>query len=238
MTEKEDPCRVTVGPLVLSYPALHTPKASLNKTQDMQYSAEFWLLADNPHAAEIHKSLVTASQAACAEKQVPFNSHTMQPLKEIDPAKLPAGRSGWMFRANSKSRPELFVCRTKGHLVPAIETDLYPGCHVYATIRASFYSLQGENNVPVKGVKFYLNGVCKVGDGQRMGGGPVDAAETFSATDMQIMAFDAAPTPGFEGIPSTPAAPAPPWQQQAPAAAPPAGPGYVIPGWPSNAPSF
>lgn len=230
-TTVDDPTRVVVGPLTLSYPALFTPRASEEGGQDARYSAEFWLYSDNPHAAEIHSKLSAAMAAACAEKNVQYNPHTMPAVKPVDPART-EGKTVYFFRANSQQAPELFVRRsTDGPLEPANAADnMYAGCLVYVSVKAAYYDFRPPTGGIAKGVKFYLNAVCQTGDGPRLAAAKPNFASVFSATPMHLSEFttppsqasafsDAAMAPWQQQATVAPSSP-PPWQQQAPAALP------------------
>ena len=245
---KDDPTRVIVGPLVLSYPALFTPRAGDETGQEPRYSAEFWLYSDNQRAGEINGKLVAAMTAACAEKGVPYNAHSMPALKPVDPAKT-EGKQVWFFRANSQMPPELYVKRANGgFLEPATPSDnMYAGCIVYVALKAAYYSFQPQAGGVAKGVKFYLNSVCQTGDGPRLASKP-DFSAAFNAPHVTVSEFTTPPSSATafashpaiapwqqaQQIPPAPPAPqappippAPQWQQAAPA--PPA------PQWPQAA---
>lgn len=230
-TTVDDPTRVVVGPLTLSYPALFTPRASEEGGQDARYSAEFWLYSDNPHAAEIHSKLSAAMAAACAEKNVQYNPHTMPAVKPVDPARTD-GKTVYFFRANSQQAPEVYVRRsTDGPLEPANAADnMYAGCLVYVSVKAAYYDFRPPTGGIAKGVKFYLNAVCQTGDGPRLAAAKPNFAAVFSATPMHLSEFttppsqasafsNAAMAPWQQQATVAPSSP-PPWQQQAPAAPP------------------
>lgn len=219
-TTVDDPTRVVVGPLTLSYPALFTPRASEEGGQDARYSAEFWLYSDNPHAGEIHAKLSAAMAAACAEKNVQYNPHTMPAVKPVDPARTD-GKTVYFFRANSQQAPELFVRRSAGGpLEPANAADnMYAGCLVYVSVKAAYYDFRPATGGIAKGVKLYLNAVCQTGDGPRLAAAKPNFAAMFSATPMQLSEFT---TPSSQASAFSDAAPSPtPWQQPAPPSPPP-----------------
>ena len=241
---KDDPTRVIVGPLVLSYPALFTPRAGDEAGQEPRYSAEFWVYADNQRAGEINGKLVSAMTAACAEKGVPYNAHSMPALKPVDPAKTD-GKQVWFFRANSNMAPELYVKRANGgSLEPANPSDnMYAGCIVYVALKAAYYNFQPQAGGVAKGVKFYLNSVCQTGDGPRLATKP-DFSAAFNAPHVTVSEFTTPPSAAtaFASHPGmAPAPPAPQWQQAAPTPpAPPwqqATPAPPAPQWQQAAPA-
>lgn len=219
-TTVDDPTRVVVGPLTLSYPALFTPRASEEGGQDARYSAEFWLYSDNPHAGEIHAKLSSAMAEACAEKKVQYNPHTMPALKPVDPERT-GGKVVYFFRANSNQAPELFVRRSAGgSLEPANAADnMYAGCLVYVSVKAAYYDFRPPAGGIAKGVKFYLNAVCQTGDGPRLAAAKPNFAAVFSATPMHLSEFTTPPSQASAFSDVSPSSP-PPWQQPAPAAPP------------------
>lgn len=246
-TTVDDPTRVVVGPLTLSYPALFTPRANEEGGQDARYSAEFWLYSDNPHAAEIHSKLSAAMAAACTEKNVQYNPHTMPAVKPVDPARTD-GKTVYFFRANSQQAPELYVRRsTDGPLEPANAADnMYAGCLVYVSMKAAYYDFRPPTGGIAKGVKFYLNAVCQTGDGPRLAAAKPNFAAVFSATPMHLSEFTTPPSQAsaFSNAAMAPwqqqatvALPSPPpWQQQQAPAAPPSPAPQTTP-WQQPAPA-
>jgi hypothetical protein len=161
--------------------------------------------------------------------------------------------TGWYFRANSVTAPGVFVGRSREDIRATTDADeMYAGALVYASLTMAYYTTEKAG----AGLKFYLNAVMKVGDGNRLSQTRDEASE-FGAMPLQFGTFQPSPTPpgaaafvdshsfaaqypGYQypqphqqqpqaapGWPQMPQA-APGWPQEQPQAAP---------GWPQVQPS-
>lgn len=92
---------------------------------------------------------------------------------------FPAEYAGhWFITAKSSRRP-LVVDR---HNTPIDSEDaFYSGC--YAIARVNFYAFDNNGN---KGVAVFLNGLMKTREGERLGGGDLDAAEMFKGVELPV----------------------------------------------------
>lgn len=214
--QADDPTRVVVGPCVISYPYLFTPRLPQNPKpgDEPKYSAEFIVYQEMPEFNAIYQKLMTAANAASMEFfKKPITAIEKQGIRNLS-VRMP-DRQGIFFSANSMKKPNLLVGNPA---VPVTDPDtLYPGAIVYVNVKAAAYDVDGG-----KGVKFYLNSILKAADGPRLAP-ERDASQDFAG----VMQF----------IPPTPATQqfAPP---QADYQAPPAAPQYPPqPGYPP-APQF
>lgn len=222
-----DPTRVTVGPLVISYPNLFIPrrKDSKDPNSPLMYSAEFICFAENPAYQAIAQKLMAAAEVVCQEKfKRSINTMEKQPLRSIKIRPGHENREGFFFGANSNAnfgKPQVFVGNPP---IPVVDPDvIYPGAIVYVGVKAGAYESNGN-----KGIKFYLNSVLKCADGTPLVA-PRDATRDFADVMGEIpltaaFAPPAAPYAAPQGYAMPPAvAPAPPMPGYA---APPVHPGY------------
>ena len=105
-----------------------------------------------------------------------FPNLPIRELSEKDPSKY-TGPPGFFIRANSTQRPWLGVGRERRP--PVDDDEIYAGCLVYVGLTANAYSFKDKKSGnELRGVKWYLNSVLKVGDGPRLAG-RVDGAKDF-----------------------------------------------------------
>lgn len=225
-----DPTRVTVGPLVISYPNLFIPrrKDAKDPSSPLMYSAEFICFAENPAYQAIAQKLMAAAEVVCQEKfKKSINTMEKQPLRSVKIRPGHENRDGFFFGANSNAqygKPQVFVGNPA---VPVTDPDvIYPGAIVYVSLKAGAYESNGN-----KGIKFYLNSVLKCADGTPLVA-PRDATRDFADVMGEIPATAAfAPPAAPYGVPAgyamPPAAPPmPSYPPQQGYAAPPVQPGY------------
>ena len=65
---------------------------------------------------------------------------------------------------------------------PVEAGEIYAGCYVYANVTAKAWE-HSENGMSRKGIKFYLNSVVKVRDGEPFGGAAFNPSESYSEID-------------------------------------------------------
>lgn len=175
------PERVTVGPVVLSYPKLVTPdRQGDDGDEEAKYSAELYIYHSNPELQKIMTQLQGAVsyvvQAKWPQGAPRFPNLPIRELSEKDPSKY-TGPPGFFIRANSTQRPWLGVGRERRP--PVDDDEIYAGCLVYVGLTANAYQFKDKKNGnELRGVKWYLNSVLKVGDGPRLAG-RVDGAKDF-----------------------------------------------------------
>lgn len=240
-----DPCRIVIGPVVLSYPSLFTPKAKgmgklkPGETAELQYSAEFYVYQSNPRAGQIIQLMQTAVNTAAANKwnqRIPNFSH--QPVRNLAEKKDYTGEPGLFLRTKSTQKP---VCIKGPDQQPADTEDMYAGAIVYASVTAYPYSFDnGMNN----GIGWFLNNVWKCAEGPRLAS-RVDITEEFASVAGQIE-FNMAPPQGGPAMPPMhpmqtmpagyPQMPAPGYPPQAPPFAAPGYPQMPPTGYPPQAP--
>ncbi len=186
--------RVVVGPCVLSYPKLFTPEPKMGvKDAPLEYSCELLVYQSNPQMQAIYQKLhEVANRVSMATFRVPVERLSKQPfrnLAEREGSKEP----GFFFtaRTGAKYAPQIFVGNPPQPCTDP--TAFYAGAIVYVNLNCGSYDNSGN-----KGVKFFLNSVLKVADGERLA--PLrNAADDFA----EVLA----------SLPQTPAVFAPPVQQ-------------------------
>lgn len=198
----DDPTRVVVGPLVISYPNLFIPrrKDSKDPSSPLVYSAELICFAENPAYQTIYQKLMTAANIVCQDKfKRSIDTLEKQPLRPIKIRPGMEARNGFFFGANSNAqygKPNVYVGNPA---VPVTDPDvIYPGAIVYVTVKAGAYDSNGN-----KGIKFYLNGVLKAADGTPLVT-PRDGARDFDGVMAEMPAtppqqsFQAPPMSGYD----------------------------------------
>lgn len=203
--QTEDPCRVTIGPAVLSYPKILIPEMKKSDKADredyLQYSCEFWVYESNPRYNEILQKLTTAFNAAVLagwpDGRVPrFPNLTIKRLH--DNVKY-EGEPGLMIRANTNAKNKtgqdrkLRVVKGKPPVPVTDAEDVYPGVIGYASVTAAHYKLDTGS-----GVKWYLNEVWLTADGPRL---VRESRSDFEGMEDQVVcSFNSAPDM-FAGMP-------------------------------------
>lgn len=228
----QDPSRVTVGPLVISYPNLFIPrrKDAKDPSSPLMYSAEFICFAENTAYQAIAQKLMAAAEVVCQEKfKKSINTMEKQPLRSIKIRPGHENRDGFFFGANSNAqygKPNVYVGNPA---VPVVDPDIiYPGALVYVSLKAGAYESNGN-----RGIKFYLNSVLKCADGTPLVA-PRDATRDFADIMGEIPTTAAfAPPAAPQGFSMPPAvSPTPPQGYAAPPMV-----GYAAPpGYPPAAP--
>lgn len=180
----------------LAYPKLATPDA-MNEGDTKQYSVELIFDTDEDLSA-----LTTATRDAAQEKwgsKIP--KVLKRPIRDGDACRESEAYAGRKFMAaRSKSKPKCYIKDASGKivlvdtLVPAgldpaereaavkakVEEIFYPGCKVVVNVTAAAFDT-GSN-----GLKFYLNAVMFVADGERLGGSGGSSADDFANVDAEV----------------------------------------------------
>jgi hypothetical protein len=158
----------------LSYPALAAPKASFEGNEE-QYSIQMHFEKTTDLSA-LKAALKAAGEEAWGLDQSKWPKHR-SPLRSGDrerPDKKEFA-SKIFVNATSKKRVGLVLATRDGAgryetldadtPVDAIEDIFYPGCYCRAKLIARAYDVVGN-----KGLKFYVQSVQKIRDGERLGG--------------------------------------------------------------------
>lgn len=145
----------------LSFPNLFKPSKPKDApdTQELKYSAT--LLFKKGEDLSVLKA---AAKAAIKDKwgdKPPKNLRT--PFRDQGEKEYEGYEEGAIFiSTTSKKRPGVVNARVERI---EDEDEIYPGCYVYATVRAFAYDRSGN-----KGVSFGLQNIQKVKDGEPLGG--------------------------------------------------------------------
>ena len=196
MSDTQDPCRVNVWPAVLSYPRLFVPeRGGLDGEGSEKYSCELWFYANSPRYQENYQTLSTAVSAAIAGKwgAGKINPASLaSPIKDLQTKAKPPAQPGFFVRANSVSRPTVRKRQPDGSFVDVTdEEEAYAGVIVACNLYAAGYDIKEK---AARGVKFYLNQVILVRNGERLGRAEPDPQDLFGESLSQM---------GFEPIVST-----------------------------------
>ena len=171
----------------LSYEHIFTPSSFDDNQEKAMYSATFIIPKDHNDIPAIKRALLEAGKerfpAAFTDGGAWPRGYTCA-LKDADKdvtnegillsEKNPEYKGCYVIKANSKSRPVVLDRRKAA--VTADDDIIYSGCYINASIVARGF----EFGKMTKGVKFYLNGVQFVKDGERFGG---NASDDFDALD-------------------------------------------------------
>ena len=95
---------------------------------------------------------------------------------ERDTGKYPEYKGHYFINANTYNRPGV-VDAQKNDIID--KSELYSGCYGRVSIIPAAYNVDGN-----KGIKFYLNNVQKLAEGEPLGGaGSSNAADDFTAVE-------------------------------------------------------
>ena len=94
---------------------------------------------------------------------------------ERDTGKYPEYKGHYFINANTYNRPGV-VDAQKNDIID--KSELYSGCYGRVSIIPAAYNVDGN-----KGIKFYLNNVQKLTDGEPLGGSVSNAADDFTAVE-------------------------------------------------------
>lgn len=224
--------RLTIGPCIISYPALLVPKKSMRDPNILEYGAEFIVLMETPEqvaqAQQIYQRMaLVANTVSHAKFQRNADAFRNKPLRPLSERKGFESRPGFFFSARSghEYKPAALVGNPP---VPATDPDqIYAGAIVYCTVKAGTYDNGGN-----QGVKWYLNSVLKVGDGPRLAGDHDPTDDYADILANMPVSQPAAPAYGMPPM-APPGYGQPPQFQAPPAYAPPMAqpqyPAYGVP---------
>ena len=94
---------------------------------------------------------------------------------ERDTGKYPEYKGHYFINANTYNRPGV-VDAQKNDIID--KSELYSGCYGRVSILPAAYNVDGN-----KGIKFYLNNVQKLSDGEPLGGNVSNASDDFTAVE-------------------------------------------------------
>ena len=94
---------------------------------------------------------------------------------ERDTGKYPEYKGHYFINANTYNRPGV-VDAQKNDIID--KSELYSGCYGRVSIIPAAYNVDGN-----KGIKFYLNNVQKLADGEPLGGNVSNASDDFTAVE-------------------------------------------------------
>jgi len=174
--------RVITPEAILSYPALISPKKHEQSGQ-LRYQAEL-VFTDGTDLS----SLTDAAEAAIAEE---FGNKVPGDLKtpfDTRWEKFGYPEGSVFVRCNTTEPPGLVKGPRREECRDADE--FYPGAIVIAELSASAYNVSGS-----KGVKFYLNSVWKIRDGERLAP-KRSAGDAFKDVQVDAAAFGEEPSRG------------------------------------------
>lgn len=94
---------------------------------------------------------------------------------ERDTEKYPEYKGNYFVNANTYNKPSVVDSGMRDIIN---KSDLYSGCYGRISIIPAAYNVDGN-----KGIKFYLNNVQKLAEGEPLGGGVSNAADDFTAVE-------------------------------------------------------
>lgn len=158
---------ITVGPFLLNFPKLFRPDVYTAKgekpdpTATPKFSCELWLLRSSPDFDRVYNELHTALNAvSIGAFKIPWDSPQFERRAIRDLAVKGGDTPPGIFIRPSSSQPPKPVVGDPPRL--ASEEEMYSGCFVYANLNPSSFTNKG------RGLKWYLNGIWKVADGERL----------------------------------------------------------------------
>jgi len=159
----------------LSYPAIFKPKAKMGDQSKMAYSCEL-IFPEGTDLSKLKKAAETAAKKFFGDK---LPKGFKSPFKDGDETEKEAYAGCTFIRANSTTQPGVVKGTKK---TPVTDPDdIYAGCYVIAQLTAAPFDMEGN-----KGVKFYLNHIWKIGDGEPLAG--FESAESaFEDVDAEAL---------------------------------------------------
>jgi len=144
------------------------PKTDTDTVNKIKASIEAY--KTNPKAVNIWGSKFLAS----------FKTPLRDGDTERDTEKNPEYKGHYFLNANTYNKPGV-VDAQKNEILD--KKEVYSGCYGRASLVPSAYNVDGN-----KGIKFYLNNVQKLGDGEPLGGAVSRAEDDFTAVDDDFLA--------------------------------------------------
>ena len=175
----QDPTVALTPECIIVYPELFEPKSFNNS--DPKYSAVF-LIDQSADIAPLRGAVKAAAMRKWPGQQPDFYTKLNLPIKNgaskaIDKNGNPDATNFYHGRyyisAKSKWQPQ--IVNTFGEYITDLE-DVYGGCVVKAYLKFFGYEFMGK-----LGVSPGLQAVCKIKDGDPIGGGRVNPKEVFGS---------------------------------------------------------
>jgi Protein of unknown function (DUF2815) len=98
---------------------------------------------------------------------------------ERDTDKSPEFKGHYFINANTYTKPGVVDAQMQEIINPA---DIYSGCYGRISVVPAAFNTDGN-----KGIKFYLNNVQKLSDGEKLGGGASQASDDFTAVEEDFL---------------------------------------------------
>lgn len=98
---------------------------------------------------------------------------------ERDTDKSPEFKGHYFINANTYTKPGVVDAKMQEIINPA---DIYSGCYGRISVVPAAYNTDGN-----KGIKFYLNNVQKLAEGEKLGGGASQASDDFTAVEEDFL---------------------------------------------------
>lgn len=187
MATKNNEATKLVTPIFkVSYPHVFKP-SQIEGSKNAQYSIEMLFDKEKTPLSTFTKVI----HAACVEKWGPDKAEWPEgiksPVKDGDKPQgkkrelRPEAKGCWIVRASTSAEYQKpAVVGRDATQVIIDESDFYAGCFARAAVKAHAYSFADKD-----GVKFILDMVQKVKDGDRIGGRK-PAHEVFGALDSDV----------------------------------------------------
>jgi hypothetical protein len=157
----------------VSFPAIFTPKSY--QGNDPKYGLQ--MIFDNDEDLDELNELIEETARAKFGAKVKLSKLKL-PLrdgndKENDEGETPSIYVDTTFANTSSKYAPSLVDEDLQEIIS--EEDFYAGCYARAVVNCYAYDVSGN-----KGVALGLQAIQKVADGERLGGGKVNAADVFS----------------------------------------------------------
>ncbi len=169
----------------ISYPHLFTPQIN-QQSGKPEYSA-LALFEKGADFTELKQAAAAAGTEMWGQDKSKWPKNLLSPFRtEKKDGTLPSGLEAGAVFMNFKSKTKVLVVGKDGKTPITEEQELYAGCWCYGSVTASAYDVAGN-----KGIKFYLNGVQKVADGEKLSGGHSATSDFTSVVEAHTQASDA-----------------------------------------------
>lgn len=178
-----NPNTVIIKNVRLSYAHLFEPWSNSNDGEK-KYSAVLIIPKNHPQLDEIKAAIKAAFTGGATRFGGSLPTNWKKPLRDgdTDRADDPAYQGAYFINASCKGKPGVVEYQKVGGENRFIEvtdqTKVYNGCYVMASV--TFFPFNNSGN---KGVAAGLNNVCKLRDGEPLGG-RVSAASEFAGEDL------------------------------------------------------
>lgn len=230
---------VTIGPFILNYPKLFVPEVYTkpgtvpDPKRKPQYSCELRCLQSSPDFQKVYGELYAAANpVSMSAFKIPVDSpkHRNRAIRSLE-EKKGDNPPGFFITPKSVHAPNPVVGNPPRLATP---DEIYSGCIVYALLKPYAYENEGE------GISWFLNGIWKVGDGERLAP-ERDPAAAFShlLNTVQMNLYQSAAPAGMQAPPGyspqmPPAMPPQGYNQQMPQQGygPPPGVPFMAPAYP------